>query len=106
MAGKSFTEPIRILSYSTTRASGGGQSKGAETVKYDTIATIKPRTENRYMADGSSKLSNTYEIEIYRNPDVLVDSNDKLEWRSSTLKILDILETDDYRKYKIKAEKQ
>lgn len=106
MAGKIFTEPIRILSYAITRATGGGQSKGSETVKYDTIATIKPRKESRYTNDGSSKLSNTYELEIYRNPDVLIDSNDQLEWRSSTLKILDILETDDYRKYKITAQKQ
>lgn len=106
MAGKIFTEPIRILSYAITRANGGGQSKGAETVKYDTIATIKARKDGRYINDGSSNLSNTYEVEIYRNPDILIDSNDQLEWRSETLKILDILETDDYRKYKITAQKQ
>lgn len=64
MAGKIFTEPIRILSYAITRATGGGQSKGSETVKYDTIATIKPRKESRYTNDGSSKLSNTYELEF------------------------------------------
>jgi len=106
MAGKVFTEPIRVLSYAVTRATGGGQTKGTLTVKYDTIATIKARKENRYSSDSSSRLSNVYDLEMYRDPSVLIDSNDQLEWRSSTLKILDILETDDYRKYKITAQIQ
>lgn len=106
MAGRIFSEPIRILSYAIVRASGGGQTKSNETVKYDTIATIKPRAESRYTADGSSKIATTYDLEIYRNPDVLIDSNDQVEWRSNTLKIINVLESDDYRKYKIKAEMQ
>ena len=106
MAGKIFNEPIRILSYAVARATGGGQSKGALTVKYDTIATIKARKENIYSNDSSSRLQNVYDLEVYRDPSVLIDSNDQLEWRSSTLKILDILESDDYRKYKITAQIQ
>ena len=105
MAGKIFTEPIKILSYGITRQSGGGQSKGTLTTKYDTIGKITQRTQSRYLTDGSSGLANVFEIEFYRNPSQLIDSNDSVEWRSFKLKIRDIKESDDYRKYILTAEK-
>jgi hypothetical protein len=106
MAGKAFTEPIRVLSYAATRIAGGGHAKGAETVKYSTIATITPRTQSRYQQDSSSSLSTVYDIEFYRNPSQLIDANDIIEWRGGKMKIQDVLETDNYRKYKIKTVKQ
>jgi len=106
MAGKDFTEPIRVLSYAKTRVAGGGNTNGAETVKYNTIAKITPRSQSRYQQDSSSSLSTIYDIEFYRNPDQLIDSNDTIEWRSYKMKIQDVVETDNYRKYKVKTVKQ
>lgn len=106
MAGKAFTEPIRILSNAKTRVAGGGYALGATTVKYDTIATITPRSQSRYQQDSSSSLATVYDMEFYRNPEQLIDSNDVVEWRSEKMKIQDVTETDNYRKYKLKTVKQ
>jgi hypothetical protein len=106
MAGKVFTEPIQVVSFGKTRVPGGGYVKGTETVKFNSVAKINTSPQSRYLQDSGSDLSKRVTFEFYRNPLQLIDSNDSINWKSKTYKIENVIETDNYRKYKVTAIEQ
>ena len=106
MAGNFFTEPIQVVSFGKTRVPGGGHVKGTETVKFNSVAKINTSPQSRYLQDSGSDLSKRVTFEFYRNPSQLIDSNDSINWKSKTYKIENVIETDNYRKYKVIAIEQ
>lgn len=105
MAGKAYTEPIEISVFARVADGFGGFTKGGETVRYNTIATITERTNSPYSNDSSLSLSKTCDVELWRNPDVDITIESIVSWRGGDWRVREVKESDNRLKYFLKITK-
>lgn len=105
MAGKIYTEPIQVVTTARVADGSGGYTKGSTTIRYNTVGVVKERSNSRYLGDSSINISKSCDVELWRNPNIEITAESKIEWRGSTWRIMEVRESDDRLKYFLKITK-